>query len=52
MIVIGDSLLEIPMIFQPAANSLLVVARPIPSELPTINACNCTNVSPSSLVVL
>jgi hypothetical protein len=32
---IGDSLLETPTISHPAASSLFVVAKPMPSEFPT-----------------
>jgi hypothetical protein len=42
-----DSLLETPMISHPAVSSLLVVAKPMPSELPTIIAFDRTNNTPS-----
>jgi hypothetical protein len=48
VLVIGDWLLEIPTIFHPASSSLFVVAKPIPFELPTINACRGAYNSPSS----
>ena len=41
--VIGDSLLEIPVVFHPASSNLRIAAKPIPSEFPTINACSCTD---------
>jgi hypothetical protein len=37
----ADWLLETPTISHPAASSLLVVAKPIPSELPTSIALDC-----------
>jgi hypothetical protein len=51
LLVTEDSLLEIPRICQQAASSLLVAARPIPSELPTTIACDCTNSAPLFLLV-
>jgi hypothetical protein len=41
VLVIGDSLLDTPTISHPAASNLFVVAKPIPSELPTSIALDC-----------